>query len=355
MRLILLTLLILLAAAAPASAAKPFFVGTGGDPGVAVDATGTAHVAWWVESEARAAPDVVHYCQVPRGARRCAGHLVLPAPGEPEITAADVQVLLPRPGAVLIVGPRVNGPIALFSSADGGATFATLAMADLGNIADAQYGPGDSLSLAPSQYGSYGQFGLDGSGLAWPVSFGGATEAMDPTVVLHEGRPVVLFGGVAGFKTFVWTGAGSPNDQAMWVPGPMMPYGAWEPSAASGPSGTFFAFVRREGGPVGTFVRRFKPERFGRARRITRETFLTPELVQWPRGTLTVLYEDDHVLYRRDSRKGRRWSRAKRLFTGNEADSVRAATGPRGGWLVWDGDTTPSSGSPIRMVRLPRR
>jgi hypothetical protein len=353
MRLIPLTLLILLAAAAPASAAKPFFVGTGGDPGVAVDAAGTAHVAWWAESEAG---DVVHYCQVQRRERRCTAHLVLPPPSGRAIPVGDVQVLLPRPGAVLIVAPRINGQSALFSSADGGATFATAPMGDLGsNIAEAQYGPGDSLSLASSQFGSYGQFGLDGSGTAWPVSLGDRFEAMDTTAVLYEGRPVVMFGGVAGFKTFSWTGAGSPNDQAMWVPGPTMPYGAWEPSAASGPSGTFFAFLRREGGRVGTFVRRFTPERFGRARLITRETFLTPELVQWPRGTLTVLYEQDHALYRRDSRKGRRWSRPKRLFTGNEAGAVRGATGPRGGWLVWDGDTTPSSGQPIRMVRLPRR
>jgi hypothetical protein len=352
MRLIPLTLLILLAAAAPASAAKPFFLGTGGNPGVAVDAAGTAHVAWWVESAT--APDAVHYCQVPRRARRCAVLRTLPAPGLRRIPLSDVQVLLPRPGTVLIVAPSVNGPSALFSSADGGATFATRPMAELGNIADAQYGPGDSLSLAPAQFGAYGQFGLDGSGLAWPVSLADASEAMDPTLVLHEGRPVVMFGGTAGFKTFAWTGAGSPNDQAMWAPGPTLPYEAFEPSAASGPSGTFVAFVRRES-PGGVLVRRFTPERFGRARRITGDTFATPSLVQWPRGKLTVLFEVDDALYRRNKSKGRRWSRAKRLFRGNDPYGLQAATGPRGGWLVWDGEPLVTTGHPIRMARLPRR
>jgi hypothetical protein len=100
-------------------------------------------------------------------------------------------------------------------------------------------------------------------------------------------------------------------------------------------------------------VRRFTPARFGRARRITRAD-VVPELVQWPRGKLTVLYEQRDTLRYRRSRTGRRWSKPRRLFRGNEPVALRAVTGPRGGWMVWDGDVGPSTPRPIRLVALPR-
>src|SRR4051794_10089584 len=43
---------------------------TGEHPNVLVDQIGTAHVVW-NQSTAQGAPDVLHYCRIPRGATRC--------------------------------------------------------------------------------------------------------------------------------------------------------------------------------------------------------------------------------------------------------------------------------------------
>ena len=51
------------------------------------------------------------------------------------------------------------------------------------------------------------------------------------------------------------------------------------------------------------------------------------------------------------SRNGRRWTRAKRLFRGNDPQDLRAALGPRGGWLVWDSNPGNAGMHPIRSPR----
>ena len=54
------------------------------------------------------------------------------------------------------------------------------------------------------------------------------------------------------------------------------------------------------------------------------------------------------------SRNGRRWTRPKRLFRGNDPQDLRAALGPRGGWLVWDSNPGNAGTHPIRIAALPR-
>jgi len=62
------TLLLGLAVAPASASAAPGFLGRGHDPGVAVDAAGTAHVAWLAEAAGQ--EGVLEYCQVPRGKER---------------------------------------------------------------------------------------------------------------------------------------------------------------------------------------------------------------------------------------------------------------------------------------------
>jgi hypothetical protein len=77
-------------AAAPASALtglprlpKPITVSSNGEkPNVLVDQIGTAHVVW-NESKPLGAPDVMHYCRIPRGARACTGEQTF-VPPEPD-------------------------------------------------------------------------------------------------------------------------------------------------------------------------------------------------------------------------------------------------------------------------------
>ena len=169
------------------------------------------------------------------------------------------------------------------------------------------------------------------------------------------GRPIVFFAGEAGLKSYRWTGAGDPNDQATWVPGPAMGYGRFYPSAASGRSGTFLAYTDRARDEWGLFVRRVRGGRFGKPRRISRSDPLAPQLVQWPNGRLTVVWDEGSRTLARHSRNGRRWSRTRRLFSGNEPSGLRVAAGRRGGWIVWDGDPALStSPQPIRILPLRR-
>ena len=53
------------------------------------------------------------------------------------------------------------------------------------------------------------------------------------------------------------------------------------------------------------------------------------------------------------SRNGRRWTRPQRLFRGNDPQDLRAALGPRGGWMVWDSNPGNAGMHPIRIAALP--
>ena len=53
------------------------------------------------------------------------------------------------------------------------------------------------------------------------------------------------------------------------------------------------------------------------------------------------------------SRNGKRWTKPRVLFRGREPEDMRAALGPRGGWMVWDGSGGNQGSNPIRIVPLP--
>src|SRR4051812_16092692 len=82
------------------AAAAPGFLGSGHDPGVAVDGAGTAHVAWL--ADAAGGTGALEYCQVPRGKRACGTRTTVPVE---ESGFGKVQVMLPQPGIVQIVAP----------------------------------------------------------------------------------------------------------------------------------------------------------------------------------------------------------------------------------------------------------
>ena len=71
MRGILVGVLLAIGIATPAEAAKPFNLGIGNQPGVAVGSHGEAHVAWKRELGGTNG-DVLEYCRVAKGKRRCA-------------------------------------------------------------------------------------------------------------------------------------------------------------------------------------------------------------------------------------------------------------------------------------------
>jgi hypothetical protein len=346
LKIVLLSLLAGLLCAAPAVAA-PGFLGRGHDPGVAVDAAGTAHVAWLADTGEAGA---LEYCQVPRGRRACALRRSIPL-GESGF--GKVQVLLPRPGTVQIVAPLLR-PAALASSFDGGHTFAVGTIGEeTPALEHAIYGPGEFISMiSGSGPASFGRYSPDGSGPAdLPVTFASATGSLETTLAPWGGGFAFFFSG-ARARSVLWNGAGDPNLPQSWVEGPGLG-GADDPKAVGGRSGTWVAYVRR--GRDATYVRRLRSSgRLGAERRLLRDAPFGMTFAQGPRGHLALTYTtvSDAVMAVR-SRNGRRWARPKRLFRGNDPEDLRSALGPRGGWLVWDGNPGNAGMHTIRIAALP--
>ncbi|HEY7620504.1 MAG TPA: hypothetical protein VH834_12065 [Solirubrobacteraceae bacterium] len=108
-----------------AGATPHFIVGTGQNPGVAVDATGTAYIGWKVNVYG-AQGDAVQLCVLPAGARACRSLATIPFPGA-GYNLGRVSVLLPgAPGVVQVtVGRDLQNHYSQYvaTSGDGGVTF----------------------------------------------------------------------------------------------------------------------------------------------------------------------------------------------------------------------------------------
>jgi hypothetical protein len=346
LRTAVLSSLVLLAAAAPASAA-PGFLGRGHDPGVAVDAAGTAHVAWLAAAGDAGA---IEYCQVPRGKRRCALRRSIAVS---EDGFGKVQVLLPRPGTVQIVAPLLR-PAALATSVDGGSTFS---LGTIGRetpaIETAISGPGGSIAMiSGSGPASFGRFNPDGGGPSTlPVQFGSSTESLETTLAPWGSGFVAFFSGLRA-RSVLWNGAGDPNAQERWVAGPGLGR-ADVPRAVGGTSGTWVAYVRR--GRDRTYVRRLRSSgRLGGERVLFRDAPFDLAFAQGARGNMALVFERGGSAAIVRSRDGRRWTRPRRLFRGNDPQDLRAAIGPRGGgWVVWDASPGNAGVHPIRIAALP--
>ena len=336
-----------LAGAASASAA-PGFLGRGHDPGVAIDGAGTAHVAWL--AGAADGTGSLEYCQVPRGKRACA---LRRSVALPEDGFGKVQVLLPRPGTVQIVAPLLR-PAALVSSFDGGNSVAVASLGqDTPAIETAIYGPGEAISvMSGSGPASFGRFNPDGSGPAdLPVEFGAAAESLETSLAPWGGGFVAFFSGLRA-RSVLWSGAGDPNLPESWVEGPRLGR-AGAPSAVGGRSGTWVAYVRRA--RDATYVRRLRSSgRLGAERRVVRDDPFELAFAQGSRGDMALVWataSETAMIVR--SRTGRRWTKPRRLFRGNDPQDLRAALGPRGGWMVWDSSAGNAGMHPIRIAALP--
>ena len=137
---------LLLLVPAGAGAATPLTIGTGHKPGVAVDAAGTAYIAWFgPESNTTS----LNFCRLPRGAGACDVRTTIAAPGttlsRPFVTVdgATVRVVSYRYG---LTGARFD-EIWEFTSADGGATFDAGHPVGIAPFDEAVRGPGDTLTV----------------------------------------------------------------------------------------------------------------------------------------------------------------------------------------------------------------
>lgn len=123
-RAVVLAAMLLGAVAQPAHATPHFIVGTGQNPGVAVDPAGTAYIGWKVNVYADQG-DAVQLCVLPAGARACSSLATIPFPGA-GYNLGRVSVLPGAPGAVQVTVGRDLGPDYrqyVATSGDGGVSF----------------------------------------------------------------------------------------------------------------------------------------------------------------------------------------------------------------------------------------
>src|SRR3954449_5929612 len=114
---------------ADARAGTPFTVGTGAHPDLAMDASGLAHVVWRERVDAN--NYAIRYCQIPAGATACANAQTLGSP-----TGLDDPLVVPGAPLYVVVPHYVSDTVDVFTSTNGGASFAgpvTLTQADPNN------------------------------------------------------------------------------------------------------------------------------------------------------------------------------------------------------------------------------
>ena len=257
MRRILLAALLLLAAPS-AAAAKPFTVGTGQNPGVAIDDAGTAYVGWQVNTYQPG--DAVQFCLVPPRQARCGSQVTIPFPGQ-GYNRSRVSVLLPGPNMVDVIVPRTNGRGAnsyLARSLDGGRTFGPAVAISGDGFLEGVQGPGGRVALADGPTTTRaGLFAPDGSSVATKGSTLGPFLEGVFTDIAASGEEVLTAGSDAGTTHAFRLGAGGdPNNVAAWQQ--LDPAKGREPALAGLP-GTFAVMLEPSGPASGSlFVQRLE-------------------------------------------------------------------------------------------------
>jgi hypothetical protein len=236
------TLAVCLLAPASAGAAAPLTIGSGHKPGVAVDAAGTAYLAWYGPESTVTS---LNFCRLPRGAAACDVSTTIAAPGttlsRPFVTVdgATVRVVSYRYG---LTGARFD-EIWQFTSADGGATFDAGHAIGVVPFDEAVRGPGATLTVATNAFfeGLVAQnVPLDGSTAGESRAVLSSDHPYNGTVGLVDANtPLAVFAdGSSNAQFRRYTGAGSLNDPAAWTPAADIGYADY-PRLAGGPSGLF--------------------------------------------------------------------------------------------------------------------
>jgi type IV secretory pathway TrbD component len=348
---------LLLVAPAGASAATALTVGTGHKPGVAVDAAGTAYVAWY---GAESTTTSLNFCRLPRGAAACDVRTTIAAPGttlsRPFVTVdgATVRVVSYRYG---LTGARFD-EIWQFTSADGGATFDAGHPVGIAPFDEAARGPGDTLSVATNAESTglaVQNVPLDGSSSGTSEAILSADHPYNGTVALAApGTLVAVFADGSG-NAQVRTSAGAYNDAAAWTPPVDIGYADY-PRLAGGPSGLFLLSGTQTNALV---VRKWNGSTFGAGVKIADAAEdAHAHLTQDPAGRLHAVYSRNTAagleLDYATSDDGTRWQSGP-LVTGAGASqgigNLRAAVAPDHlGVAAWE--TSTDASSEVRVVGI---
>ena len=243
--------------------------GTGHKPGVAVDAAGTAYLAWY-EDEGGAT--TLRFCRLPRGAVACEAAHQITAPNSslsrPFVTVSGSTVRIAQYRYPL------SGPIAAgvweFTSTDRGANFDAGHMIGSIPFNEAVQGPGDTISAATN---------AEAGGLAFQnMPLGGGSSGTDTALLsashpyngsvglVDAGTPLTVFSAGDSQSQFRrYDGSGSVNDPANWTAATSIGYADY-PRLAGGPRGLFLLAGTPSGGLE---VRRYDGTTFGAGAALT--------------------------------------------------------------------------------------
>ncbi|WCB92370.1 hypothetical protein DSM104299_01063 [Baekduia alba] len=234
-------------------------IANGNDPDSIVDRDGITHVVW---NESRPGnDDVLHYCQIPRGATACSNAITrTPAGGGSDVEGPHVMV---TPfGEVLLMTNR-NFENLVYVSDDGGATFPATPVS-IGTVGAAYTGSGSRaifdgadrrvLTIEGPTQGIRLQaapLAAEGNPQTRTTAYASLTSysAYDPSVVQRERNSFVAAWADLGDTTFVrtYTCTLNPcplsdvNNAAKWTPQVAIP-DAELPELTTGPSGTFVMY-----------------------------------------------------------------------------------------------------------------
>jgi hypothetical protein len=239
------------------SAAGALSIGPGEQPGLAVDAAGTAYIAWNGPSAS------LRFCRLPRGATACdtGSASTIPAAGasirRPLLVVSGDRIVILQTRYPLQGGDPPAG-LYRFTSTDRGATFGAAEQTGTLDMYEGVPGPSDTLSGvtdSSAQGGAYENVPLTGPppGAAPPVQLWGGDHPYGAAVGLVDAAtPLVIFANGSGAAQFRrYAGAGALNDAASWTPAADIGSVSY-PHLVGGPEGLFLITTN----PDGTLVSR---------------------------------------------------------------------------------------------------
>jgi hypothetical protein len=346
-RLAAVAVALALTSAAAAQARPPVLITTSGQSvGMAVDAQGTAHIAY-SDPNSGGIGEPLMYCAWPRTAKTCTPRPILvdnASPlGQPPLIQAG-----PAPGQLTIVSSR--DAIDVIGSADGGATWSAPASIGTGRWFGGAFGPNGQLALSFPNLG-YVEFyerslaGSPADTATADLNHGHSVRA----VTGFSGNVPVLVSGGTTIRTAVssWSGQGDIHDPATWL-GPFTVAPTSYFDLAGGRSGLWLAYQQStRTGDDRIYARRFNPRthRFGPRHAIPFGRLGLPPVIELGIGQAAdgrmVIAWFNAVRDRIEvsaSKTGAHWTRARVLATGvTLPGSIRVGLGPDGrGLLVWD-------------------
>jgi len=326
-----------------APSAKPLLLGAGSRPGLAVDAAGTAYVAWNGPEN----PTSLQYCRLPRGAAVCASRHTIAVPesttsgSRPFVTVNGTRVIVVQ-YRYPIIGSSVAG-VYRFTSSDSGATFGAGELVGSVPFEEGTVGPGDTFSGVPvNGEMSFQNVVLNGtpSSLSDRALLSTTHQNLATVGLINASTPLAVFTSDVNAQERHYVGSGSINDIANWTP-PVDIGVASYPKLAGGPSGLF---LLAGNGGASLFVRKWNGSTFGAPVGIGPGSTPSKHLFQDAAGRLHAVFQRDNAdplqIIHAVSDDGVTWQSGtvvtQDIATNGGIEDLRVATAPdHVGVVVW--------------------